>query len=202
MTDTEDSPSLPLRGITALITGAAGKAGQETARALSLLGANLHLADTNETALVEATRTFHQDAKGGIKLHVADTAERVDMEALSMDCEDADVLVHLAGDFPDEDEIDMKSDAAVRRAWNRRVFGAENLTIEMSPDATGKTRILFLLPLLPEGGGVRPRMANAALKVLAEHLSNENPAITTEAKIFDDPDAIAARILGWVKKES
>ena len=202
MTDVSAPPTggdLPLRGITVLITGAARETGRNAARVLSALGANLHLSDNNETALIDAARTFHENAQGGIKLHVADVGERVDVEALAMDCEDADVLLHLAGDFPDKGADDLESNEAEKRAWNRRVFGAENLTAEMDPETTGKKRILFLLSLFPKTDAVRPRMADAALAALAEQLNAAGGAITAEAKNFDDADAIAARICVWAE---
>ena len=201
-TEAEADTSPPLLGVCVLITGAAGETGRDVARALSLMGANLHLADTNETALVEAVRAFRDDARGGIKLHISDVAERVDVEVLAMDCEDADILVHLSGDLAAADNDDLESDEAATRAWKQRVLGGKMLASGMDPDVTDKDRCLLVFPLFPDDGGLHPRMANAALGALAQALSESMPAVTAMAAAFESAEAIAENIRAWVLGET
>lgn len=197
----ETSP-LPLLGVTVLITGAASEGGRETARALSVMGANLHLADTNETELIEATLTFHENAKGGIKLHVADIAEHVDTEVLAMDCEDATVIVHLAGIYPDtENTDDVESKEQLSRAWDRRVIAADRLARELAGGFDDEANLFLLLPFVPESGGVQAKMANAALETLAKEHAGEATGLKIQACPFYAPDALVGLILEWVLKQ-
>lgn len=202
MSSEPETSSLPLLGVTVLITGAADKSGRETARALSVMGANLHLADINETALIEATLTFHGNAKGGIKLHVADMAEHVDTEVLAMDCEDATVIIHLAGTFPEgKDTGDLDVDEQLRHAWARRVIAADRLARELASGFDDEANTFLLLPLVPESGGVQAKMANAALETLAKEHAGENAGLKIEACPFYAPDALVGLILEWVLKQ-
>ena len=195
---TETPPDTPLKGLTVLITGAADVQGMAIARVLGILGANLHLADGDEAALIEATRAYRDETRGGIKLHTAQLDRAVGLEALAMECEDADVLIHAAGAFPNDGEED-----ATRRAWTKRVLGALPLITEAASGFEDRDRGLVLLALparLETCKTPHPAMAAAALRALCEDETTRNElpdGVTLETVEAGTPDAIAARVRDW-----
>lgn len=145
--------NLELRGKTALVTGAAGGIGSETARRLVEEGATVWLTDRDAAPLGRAA-----DSVGG-KGVAADLSKSADAAALHEATGDVDVLVHAAGvtgakgdplEMTDEDwehafQTDLMSAVRVARqygpgmigkGWGRMVFVTSENAAQPYPDET------------------------------------------------------------------
>ncbi len=119
-----------LTGKSALVTGGGDGVGLTIARALAADGCALHLAADEAAGLAAAAGELRAAFDVGVEVHQDDLTQIVNVEALALECEEVDILIHTAGRVPAGGlgKVDAES---WHRAWEIRVEGAVNLTREL-----------------------------------------------------------------------
>ncbi|MFW5875087.1 MAG: short-chain dehydrogenase/reductase [bacterium] len=165
---------LNLSGKTVLITGGSKGIGLACAGVFAAEGCGLHLAARKEPDLQEAKERIESKYGVSVKIHPVDLSNGDQARALAGSCPDIDILVNNAGAIPRGDlwQID---EAALRRAWDLKVFGYINLCRAVYPQmkSRGKGVIINVIGAAgqrPRMGYIAGGMGNASLMALCTAL--------------------------------
>lgn len=121
---------LNLTGKRALITGATKGIGLAIARTLAAEGADLYLAARTESDLVTIALDLRESCGVDVGVFATDLSQTVNVEALAMECGDADIVINNAGDIPFGALEDLTMEQW-RDGWNLKVFGTITLSKEL-----------------------------------------------------------------------
>ena len=139
---------LDIKGRTAVITGAAGDIGLETARILQADGCNLVLTDIDEEELMEVAGKLGDD----VVTVIADLTDQAGADKVARACTDAgwdcDILVHGAGVTGAKgDPLDDIDEDDWMHAWNTDFMTAVRMSKAIIPGmrTRGWGRVVFIV---------------------------------------------------------
>ncbi len=115
---------------SALIAGAGGGIGLETAKLLAAEGCHLNLADLNDFALEKAADEIAGQYDREPEIYSTDLSESVNAAVLALECEDVSILINCFGTVP-TGNIDTLDADDWTAGFELRVFGAINLCREV-----------------------------------------------------------------------
>lgn len=170
--------NLGLDGKTALITGGSKGIGFAVAKVLAEEGCHVHLAARTKSDLDAAADTIRGAHNVRVQTHVSDLSRTRDLETLAVACPKIDILVNNAGSIP-RGTLSEIGDAALRDAWELKLFGYINLTRMVYEDmkSGGAGAIINVIG----GAADNPRpdyiagtMANVALANFCKALGKES----------------------------
>lgn len=171
---------LGLRGRKALITGASRGIGLGAALSLAAEGCDVHLVARHGAGLDTARAGITRLYPVQVHCHQADVSQPGTAARLAEACPEADILVNNAG-APPPGPLSLVSDAALRQAWDLKLFGFIGLTRDFHALMTSRGRGVIINVI--GNNGDRPRadrlassMANAALMAMTRALGAESPA--------------------------
>lgn len=118
---------LDLTGKLAVVTGASKGIGASIARTLAREGCDLVLVARDADALQSVAASISEETGRRTHVLVADLSNRDDVERLTQQWSEADILINNAGAIPGG-RIDQVDEATWRAAWDLKVFGYVNLT--------------------------------------------------------------------------
>ena len=165
-----------LSGHAVLIAGGAGGLGFALGMALAAEGCELHLADTDETALEEAGEAITDLYDIVLEEHPTDLSESVNAAVLALECEDAGIVVNTIGSAPGGALESLEAEDW-RDGFELRLFGAVNLCREMLESMTERGSGVIVNVGLPEADGdperICPLTVNAALAAFSTALDRQ-----------------------------
>jgi NAD(P)-dependent dehydrogenase (short-subunit alcohol dehydrogenase family) len=117
---------LNLRGSVVLVTGASRGIGEAVAASFAREGCDLYINGRSADLLEELATRLRSDHGVKVAPVVADLSRPQAIEAIAVQCADADILINNAGAIPGGrlDDIDEQT---WREAWELKVFGYINL---------------------------------------------------------------------------
>lgn len=159
---------------SALITGSGGGVGLEIAHALAKEGCALHLAGGSEDELETTAEILRATYAVEVDIHPEDLTEIVNLEALALECDEVQILVHAAGAFP-AGTISEVDAGRWKRAWEIRVESTVNLTREIYESMCDRSDGVIIIVLDPSGRTPDPNRicvttCNAALVAFTQTL--------------------------------
>lgn len=119
-----------LTGHSALIAGSTEATGFAIAKLLAAEGCDVHLADGDETALMEAYEEIIECYDVEAEEHPTDLSDSINAAALALECEEITILVNTFGSIPDGSLEALESEQWMA-GFEMRVFGAINLCREV-----------------------------------------------------------------------
>lgn len=157
---------LGLDGKTAVVVGASGDVGLAVSQALAAEGCSLHLAGRDEAALAGIASVLNEAHGVEVEVHASDLTNRVEIDVLSLDCEDADILVACPGAAPE-----TGVDDSLGRDWDFKVIGVGDILREMASTMAEREAPGTLVVVGVPMAGAEAAAANAALASLVEGLA-------------------------------
>ncbi len=168
---------LNLEGKRVLVTGGSEGIGFAIAKSFALEGAHLHLVSRSKEKLEKAKAEILKIADAEVSVHPYDLSVSENVQKLSRECSDIDILINNAGAVPPGD-ISMSEDTW-REAWDLKIYGYINMMrAYYSRMAEKKSGVIINIA---GGAGERPRFGflagaagNAAIMALARGLGSQS----------------------------
>jgi len=169
---------LGLSGKSAIVTGASKGIGRAVAQALAEEGCNLHLVSRTEADLNAVRDDLNQRFGAQATVHALDLANEADVAKLVAAAGDCDILVNNAGSIPAGD-ITRLDNAAIKSAWDLKVFGFLGLIREIYPRMCERgngviVNVIGMAGERPRAAYIAGSMGNAALMQMTRALGAES----------------------------
>ncbi len=169
--------NLGLSGKTAIVTGASKGIGRAVAEALAEEGCSLHIVSRTEADLNLVRDDLNQRFGAQVTVHALDLSQDADVAKLAAAAGDCDILVNNAGSIPAGD-ITRLDNAAIKSAWDLKVFGFLGLIREIYPRMCERksgviVNVIGMAGERPRAAYIAGSMGNAALMQLTRALGAE-----------------------------
>lgn len=170
---------LRIKGKSALITGGSRGIGLGVAQLLAEEGCNLHLVARNAANLEAARAAIIASHPVDVQCHAVDIVDPAKAAEIAQRLAGVDILINNAGSTP-RGSITAMDDAAIRKAWELKLFGFINVTREIYRAMCERrggviVNVIGASGERPVAGYIAGSIANAGLMAMTRALGAESP---------------------------